>query len=228
MTEYRQARFTLPNGATDLLLVRHGESEPARADNPFPLVDGQSDPALAEAGREQAELVGARLAEQRPDAVYVTPLRRTNMTALPLLTHTGLHPDTEPGLREVHLGDWEGGVFRRKVAEDDPVLHQMYAEQRWNVIPGAESPEALGERVRAAVTGIAAKHPNQRVVVFTHGGVIAEAMRQATDARALAFLGADNGSISQIVIDGSSWILRRFNDTAHLRSAPDVSATPLS
>ncbi|GAB2758894.1 histidine phosphatase family protein [Salinifilum aidingensis] len=228
MTEYRQARFTLPSGATDLLLVRHGESEPARAGTPFPLIDGQSDPALAEAGHEQAELVGARLAGQHPDAVYVTPLRRTSMTALPLLTRTGLSSQAEPELREVHLGDWEGGVFRRKVAEDDPVLHRMYAEQRWDVIPGAESPETFAERVRAAISRIAAKHPDQRVVAFTHGGVIAEVMRQTADARPLAFLGADNGSVSQVVVDGSSWILRRFNDTAHLHSASDPSAAPLS
>ena len=44
--EYRQHRFTLPPGATEILLVRHGESAPAREDRPFPLVDGQSDLSL--------------------------------------------------------------------------------------------------------------------------------------------------------------------------------------
>ena len=44
-TEYRQARFQPPPGATELWLVRHGESEPARPGAPFPLVDGQGEPA---------------------------------------------------------------------------------------------------------------------------------------------------------------------------------------
>ncbi len=55
--EYRQTRFTRPQGATEILLVRHGESRAARVDEPFPLVDGQGDPELAPQGREQAELV---------------------------------------------------------------------------------------------------------------------------------------------------------------------------
>ena len=37
-TEYRQTKFTAPPGATELLLVRHGESRAAKADEPFPLV----------------------------------------------------------------------------------------------------------------------------------------------------------------------------------------------
>ena len=40
---YRQYRFKLPPDATEILLVRHGETIPF-ADVPFPLVDGQGDP----------------------------------------------------------------------------------------------------------------------------------------------------------------------------------------
>lgn len=57
---HRQFRFTLPPGATEILLVRHGESAPARLDAPFPLVDGHGDPPLAPEGEREAELVGAR------------------------------------------------------------------------------------------------------------------------------------------------------------------------
>ena len=79
--EYRQTRFTRPAGATEILLVRHGESRAARVDEPFPLVDGQGDPELAPQGRNQAELVGARLSALPIDAVYVTKLQRTSETA---------------------------------------------------------------------------------------------------------------------------------------------------
>ena len=80
--EYRQTRFTRPAGATEILLVRHGESRAARVDEPFPLVDGQGDPELAPQGRNQAELVGARLSALPIDAVYVTKLQRTSETCL--------------------------------------------------------------------------------------------------------------------------------------------------
>ena len=63
-TEYRQHSFTLPAGALDLLLVRHGESEPAIAGRPFPLVDRHGDPALHANGAAQAIAVGARLHDE--------------------------------------------------------------------------------------------------------------------------------------------------------------------
>ena len=70
MKEYRQHRFELPAGATDILLVRHGESRPATPDDPFPLVDGHGDPELAPQGREQAAAVGERLKDLPISAVY--------------------------------------------------------------------------------------------------------------------------------------------------------------
>ena len=138
MKEYRQHRFTAPQGATQILLVRHGESRAASLENPFPLIDGQGDPELAETGREQAERVGERLRHLPVDAIYVTNLTRTHETAAPLAGHLGLVPIEEPDLREVHLGEWEGGLLRIKAFENDPVYLQMQSEQRWDVIPGAE------------------------------------------------------------------------------------------
>ena len=102
MKEYRQQRFTRPPGATEILLVRHGESRAARPGESFPLVDGHGDPELSETGRRQAELVGERLRHEPIDAIYVTTLRRTLETAQPLLRHRGVEARVEPDLREVH------------------------------------------------------------------------------------------------------------------------------
>ncbi|MBT7879903.1 MAG: histidine phosphatase family protein, partial [Gammaproteobacteria bacterium] len=52
--EYRQHKYEVPEGATEIILVRHGESRAATADSPFPLVGGQGDPELAPQGRQQA------------------------------------------------------------------------------------------------------------------------------------------------------------------------------
>ncbi|MFI7616606.1 histidine phosphatase family protein [Nonomuraea terrae] len=224
--EYRQGRFRTPPGATELLLVRHGESEPARPGHPFPLVDGQGDPGLAPEGLEQAERVGLRLAAERIDAIYVSTLRRTSQTAAPLAVRLGLTPMVEPDLREVHLGEWEGGLFRQRVAQGHPIAQRMSAEERWDVIPGAEPAAAFSERVRKALAKLAAAHPDQRVVVVTHGGVIAEALAIATRSRPFAFLGADNASVSHLVLTEARWVLRRYNDTAHLTAAFTTTAAP--
>ena len=213
---FRQSRFTTPSGASELVLVRHGESEPLVEGNPFPLVDGHGDPALAPEGRAQAELVGERLSTEPIAAIYVTTLRRTHETAAPLAARLGLTPTVEPDLREVHLGDWEGELFRQKVADGDPIVVQMFTEQRWDLIPGSESGESFSARVTAGITRIAVAHPDQRVAVVVHGGVIGEVLKQATGSRPWAFVGADNASISRLVVTPDRWVLRGFNDTVHL------------
>lgn len=215
-TEYRQTRYEAPQGATEVLLIRHGASAPARPDRPFPLVNGQGDPELAPEGREQAERVGERLAGENLDAIYVTPLRRTEETAAPLARRLGLRPKVEAGLREVYLGEWEGGLFRKMVAENDPVAQRMFAEERWDVIPGAEDGEAFAGRVEESLTRLAAAHAGGRIAVFTHGGVIAQALASATGARPFAFLAPDNGSISRLVRLGALSSIRGFNDVSHL------------
>jgi probable phosphoglycerate mutase len=214
---YRQHRFRPPPGATELLLVRHGESEPAQMDAPFPLTDGRADPALAPEGAGQAELVARRLAAGPAiDAIYITSLRRTAQTAAPLARLTGLTPRVEPALREVGLGDWEGGLYRKMVADAHPVAVAMRAEERWDVIPGAEPSAEFAARVRGAVTRLAAAHPGQRLAVFTHGGVIGQLLALASGSRPFAFIGADNGSLSHLVVHGGEWVVRGFNDIAHL------------
>jgi probable phosphoglycerate mutase len=225
--EYRQHRFSLPDGATELLLVRHGESQPAREDRPFPLVDGQGDPPLAEIGTRQAVRVGDRLAHEDLDGIYVTTLRRTHETAAPLSARLGITPVVEPGLREIMLGEWEGGTFRIRVAERDPLAVQMFETERWDVIPGAESTEVFGDRIREAVERLAAKHVDRRIAVFTHGGVIGQIVSMATGSRPFAFIDADNASITQLVVWGDRWVIRTFNDTAHLNARFSMQAEPL-
>jgi probable phosphoglycerate mutase len=214
--EYRQLRFVAPPGSTELLLVRHGESEPAVVGRPFDLVDGQGDPSLSPEGRLQADKACARLAHEGVDAIYVTSLRRTVQTAEPLARALALPWVVEADLREVFVGEWEGGLLRKKVADRDPVAIRMHEQQRWDVIPGAEPADVFARRLRQAVGRIAGAHGDQRVVVFTHGGTIGELLSQATGSEPFAFTGSDNASISQLVVTGGRWILRRFNDTAHL------------
>lgn len=227
-TEYRQHRFRPPAGSTEILLVRHGESAPARADDPFPMAGGHGDPPLDPRGHREAARVADRLALERIDAIYVTTLRRTVQTAAPLAARCGIEPRVEADLREVHLGEWEGGLYRRMVAEGHPAALRAMAEERWDAIPGAEDPGSLASRVRAAIGRISSRHPDQRVAVFTHGGVIAEVLHQAAASRPFAFLGADNGSISQIVVTGTHWAIRRFNDTAHLEPTFTLTPEPLT
>lgn len=223
--EYRQPRFRPPPGSTEFFLIRHGESAPARPGKPFPLADGHGDPELSPQGRQHAKCVARRMAAERLDGIYVTPLRRTAQTAEPLARLRGLTPRVAVDLREVFLGEWEGGLFRQRVAHNHPIAQRMLAEERWDVIPGAEPTEEFAARVRRAVQRLAADHPDQRLAVFTHGGVIGQVLALASGSRRFAFTGSDNGSISRLVVTGRGWIVRGFNDTTHLTSVDDPDGT---
>jgi probable phosphoglycerate mutase len=217
-----QRRFAPPPGSTTVLLVRHGASAHAHADRPFPLKDGHGDPPLAPEGHEQARLVGDRLAAEHESgrtiaAIYVSSLTRTHETAAPLAALLGMEPVEVSDLREVHLGEWEGGALRLKAAEGDPVYFEVIERQRWDVIPGAESSEAFAARLWAGLGGVVAAHPDQTVVVVVHGGVIGQLLADTVGVQGFTFAGADNTSISELVVDAKGrWWLRRFNDTAHL------------
>ena len=224
-----QSRFAPPPGATEILLVRHGESAPHVEGESFPLVGGHGDPPLAPGGTEQAALAAQRLIDtgERIAAVYVTTLQRTVQTAAPLAERLGLTPIVEADLREVFLGDWEGGEFRRRVADGDPIAQLMYVEQRWDVLPGGEPAHQFRNRVQRGIERITAAHPDELVVAVVHGGVIGEVMNIATGSNGFAFTGAENASISHLVVDGDRWVIRCWNDTSHLSPTFSTAAEPL-
>jgi probable phosphoglycerate mutase len=192
----------------------------------FDLVDGHGDPHLHPDGVVQAEQMAERLVSSGEPiaAIYVTKLTRTRQTAAPLAARLGLEPIVDPDLHEVFLGDWEGGEFRRRIADSDPIALEMYARQRWDVIPNGEPAADFEERVRRGIERIAAAHPDQVVLAVVHGGVIGQAMNIAAGASGFGFNGAANASITHLVVEPTRWVVRCYNDTSHLW--PTFSSEP--
>ena len=209
-----QRPFSLPEGATEVILVRHGSA--VRTDGAM-LTDGHNDPPLSPAGIEQATAVAGRLGAIAVGALFVTPLRRTVETAAPLAARLGHGPHVVADLREVHLGDREAG-FNPQVLRPDPLAARLFQEGRWDVIPNAEDMDSFGSRVQRGVTHVAdTTGPDATGVAVVHAGVIAEACRQVTGSHAFAFLYAENGSLTRLLrLASGRWTLRGFNDTAHL------------
>jgi len=156
-------------------------------------IPGPASRRLAEAARRHGVVLLASLFERRAPGVY---------------HNTSVLFDADGGT---------AGLYRKMVADRHPIAQQMWERERWDIIPGAEEAGAFAARVGEAITRIAAAHPGQRVAVFTHGGVIGQALALAARSRPFAFVGADNGSISRLVITDQRWMIRLFNDTAHLR-----------
>jgi probable phosphoglycerate mutase len=216
---FEQSPYELPPGSTEVVLVRHGASEAAVVGARFPLLDGHSDPALSEAGRGQAESVAECLAGEEIAGIFVSSLRRTQETAAPLAEATGHEPVVVRELREVFLGEFEGGEYRIRAGRGDPVIKRVFEQERWDAIPGGESLEDFGARVTKGIARIVAAVGAQRsAVAIVHGAVIGQLCRQATDSRPFAFVHSDNGSVTRLVVlEDGRWLLRSFNDVAHLK-----------
>jgi 2,3-bisphosphoglycerate-dependent phosphoglycerate mutase len=213
-----QRPFSPPEGARHVLLVRHGSVGPPPAVGQVPPTGRQHDPPLDESGRLQAAAVTTRLEQEAIAAVFVTPLRRTIETAIPLLGLLGQEAQRLADLREVELGDWEHGEFSRRAARGDPEFQRVMREQRWDLIPNAEPAAAFARRVRRGLLEAATASKSDSVAVaYTHSGVIAEACRQATGSDPFAFLNSTNCSLTRLVrMPNGRWVLLSFNDTAHL------------
>jgi probable phosphoglycerate mutase len=213
---FSQEHFKGPEGSTEIVLVRHGASADAVEGESFDLLDGQGDPPLSEMGLAQAELVAKRLLLEQFDAVYVSSLKRTAQTAAPFAARCGLTQVVDPDLREIFLGEWEGGLLRQKIVDQDPLAQRAFAEERWDVIPGAESREAFAARLQAALGRMVAAHPGGKVVAFSHGAAIGELVAQACGSRPFAFMASDNTSITRLIVTGDRTMVRGFNETTHL------------
>jgi broad specificity phosphatase PhoE len=135
---------------TTLLLVRHGETDW----NAEGRLQGHADRPLNEYGRRQARALADRLAGDGIAAVYASDLSRAHETAEIIGERLGFPVVTDPDLRERNWGNWEGLTG----AERDRVEHV------------GEPREEHTERVLRAVHRIAEAHPDERVVVVTHGG----------------------------------------------------------
>ena len=216
--QFEQNRWIRPPGATEVLLVRHGASQAFIPGEPFPMLGDQGDPALAPNGHTQAAAMADRLAHEPIDALYVSSLQRTQQTFSPLAERLGMTPTVEHDLREVALGEWDGGRIRQYAADNHPLYERLHIERRWDVIPGAESNEQLIGRCMAALGRIADTHPDQLVAACVHGGVIGAVLAHITGSTPFSFGGADNCSITQVVRCDGDWVLRRFNDCSHLDS----------
>ncbi len=152
---------------TELLLVRHGETDWNAARR----WQGRDDPPLNDRGIAQARELADLLAGEELHALYTSDLRRALMTADIVAERLGLDVRPLPELREIDVGSWSG-LTREDLDERFPeqvVRHQASWGTGWE---DGETPEQLTKRVIAAAIRIAAEHPDERVLVVAHGGVI--------------------------------------------------------
>ena len=157
--------------------VRHGRRQ----------APGAGDKPLSNEGRVQAECAARALSAERVAAIHSSSLRRASETAEILGRALGLPVVQSPLLRErANFGDDP----RQTRAEFDAVWERCNRERDF-APPVGDSSLAAGRRIEDWVRGILAAEPQGDVVAVTHGGVLADFLRNVCTAEALAAVNPD-------------------------------------
>lgn len=189
---------------TILYLIRHGETEW----NQLRRIQGHSDIELNAVGVQQAERLAARFADHSFHALYSSDLDRARNTARPLAQIVGLAVSTLPTLRERNYGDWEGLIYEE--------IKERF-QNRTETECGIETFEEMQLRAVDALTGIAAKHPGETILVVSHGGFINAFLHYVTKGeQGTGITRIDNTSVNLFRFHTESWELLQVNDTDHL------------
>lgn len=155
---------------TVFALVRHGETDWNRERR----IQGSTDIPLNDTGREQARATGELLASRRWTALVASPLSRAAETARIIGDHVGLgDPELERRLAERDYGEAEGLT--------GPEIDAKFPDGA--DVPGREPREAVAERAVAALHDLAARHPDEAVIVVAHGGVIRSVLETVAPGR---------------------------------------------
>jgi broad specificity phosphatase PhoE len=151
-----------------LYFLRHGETTYSKSG--------------AFCGEVEAELTieGVRMAKEFADAyrlvawtaVYVSPMKRTIATALPLCDALGFKMELRPGLEEMHYGKWEDktAAFVKEHYWDDYI--RWLAEPAWNPPTGGETSVEIASRASLVITEIQQKYTTGNVLVVSHKATI--------------------------------------------------------
>jgi len=183
--------------------VRHGQTQ-ANVDQ---VMQGQLDSAvthLTVTGLQQAERVAQWLRGRSYDQIVSSPLHRARQTTAALTEVLTLTPQFDDRLMEAAYGEWTGENFVGLREQRPQDFDAVTGEALPNVLRagGGESYLAIQRRVGQWLAEEVVDHPNDHILVVSHGLTI--------KATALLMLGAPattalpepaNTSVTQMMID---------------------------
>ena len=213
--------------STDLLIIRHGETDW----NALQRLQGWSDIALNDTGKQQAQLLNNYLQKEylqiiyseyglEPSQIYTSDLQRAIQTAEPLADELALSIQIEPDLRERNYGKLEGKNWREALGHQDK--HQHVVPKDFAAELEVESLGAFAQRINRGLNGIIQRYPDELVVIISHGGALDMMWRQfkglALDAQREVL--QRNTTINHVRFNSDKWQLLDWGHKAHLQPQP--------
>lgn len=146
-----------------LFIVRHGET----VDNVSLIIQGQTQGQLTPNGYRQAELLAARLKNEKIDRIFSSDLSRSKETTEAIIREVPLAIEFRADLRERAFGEFEG----RTIEE-----YQIYASssmQSFDEVkpPGGESIQEMLSRCHALIEYLKSNCREQSVLLSAHGSL---------------------------------------------------------
>ena len=204
-----------PSRITRFCLVRHGETDW----NSEKRIQGQIDIDLNATGEAQACAVRLGLEKHAFDAAYSSDLRRAWRTAQIATAGLGLAVSPAPTFRERNFGVLQG-IAAHEAGLRRPQAHQHHLARTPDYdYETGESLIAFSARITAGLEILAARHAGQTVLVFTHGGVLDVAYREATgrSLEAPRDFPLPNAAFNWLEHDAGGWRLIAWADSTHLQ-----------
>ncbi len=202
--------------ATELVLIRHGHA--VRVNGRYLNVP------LTPLGQKQANLTGEYLCSIRDhfDGFYCSPLPRARETAARIGAKIGQVPHVRRGIQE-----WENHEVPQLVAFETLAHVGVFGKYlyensgkpvRWPVVG----------RVSSVLTKLVERHPNQRICVVVHSGIISSVLAWYFPKRRRRWwrYTVDNCSLTTLRIDGNRAELIDVNNTDHLRPEETTAQPP--
>ena len=192
--------------ATELILIRHGNAVRVNGD--------YFHAPLTSLGQDQAEQTGQyfNAPQNHLDGFYASPLRRTQETAHIIGAKIGLNAELRKGVQEVRWNELPSLMILEILSITDPV--EDYLDAR----AGGSIRWPIEGRVSAVLLDIIARHPNQRVAVVAHAGVISATLSWYLPEERWRWwrTTVSNCSLTRFRVEGNRAELLAVNDRQHL------------
>jgi broad specificity phosphatase PhoE len=183
----------------EVVIVRHGETEWSRAGKHT----GRTDVPLTDAGRGQAQLVGAALRSRRFAAVWTSPLSR----ALETCRLAGFG---DSAVRKTELAEWDYGEYEGRTTPE--IRGERPGWTLWrDGVPGGETADEVGARADRVLTE--AGSVGGDVLVFAHGHVlrVLAARWLGLDPAGGRLLALDPATLSVLGYEREARVVRLWN-----------------
>ncbi|MCK5718314.1 MAG: histidine phosphatase family protein [Thiomargarita sp.] len=199
---------------TQIFLVRHVET----LWNIERKIQGHLDSPLTETGLVQAQALGKYFKSETFTAIYSSDLGRTYQTAQAIADKQNLPIIKKICLRERNFGIIQG-TLKKELESKYPHIFPYYKMNEPNyVIPDGESLQQLHDRCVQCFEKLAQKHPNERILVVSHNGILVALVKYilGIELKVRPAILSSNASINVFSYQNDTWRIDKLGDLTHL------------